>query len=332
MQRRFLDYLIISFKGIAMGAADAVPGVSGGTIAFISGIYEELITSISNINLSLLTTFKTKGFAAFWKQANGNFLLALLTGIIVSFVSFMRLAKYLLEAHPILIWSFFFGLIIASIYFVGKQITKWNISTIVSIIIGALVAYYVTTLPSMAASNNSLFLGLAGAIAICAMILPGISGSFILVILGAYKILSDALHDFDLKKIAIFGIGAVIGLLSFSRVLKWLFKNYHNATLALLTGFIIGSLNKVWPWKRTVSVMDENTGEIVPYTFGTLSVDQNTSEQFDHLKTVMEESIMAMQYSEINEYIDPQVWPAAGLMVIGFLTIIILEKIGAKPE
>ena len=174
MQRRFLDYLIILFKGIAMGAADAVPGVSGGTIAFISGIYEELITSISNINLSLLTTFKTKGFAAFWKQANGNFLLALLTGIIVSFVSFMRLAKYLLEAHPILIWSFFFGLIIASIYFVGKQITKWNISTIVSIIIGALVAYYVTTLPSMAASNNSLFLGLAGAIAICAMILPGL--------------------------------------------------------------------------------------------------------------------------------------------------------------
>ena len=132
MQRRFIDYFIISLKGVAMGAADAVPGVSGGTIAFISGIYEELISSISNINISLFKTLKNKGLAAFWKQANGNFLLALLTGIIISFASFMRLAKYLLEHHPILIWSFFFGLIIASIYYVGKQITKWNTSISVS--------------------------------------------------------------------------------------------------------------------------------------------------------------------------------------------------------
>ena len=200
MQRRFLDYFILSLKGIAMGAADAVPGVSGGTIAFISGIYEELITTISNVNLSLITTLRKEGFKAFWTQLNGNFLAALLTGIVISFVSFMRLAKYLIENHPILIWSFFFGLIVASIFFVGKQIQKWNLAVIISLIAGALIAYYITTLPSMANNDNPLFLFFAGAIAICAMILPGISGSFILVILGAYKTLSDALHDFDIKK------------------------------------------------------------------------------------------------------------------------------------
>jgi len=204
MQRRLSDYLIIALKGVAMGAADAVPGVSGGTIAFISGIYEELITTISTINISLFKTLKNQGLKAFWKQANGSFVLALLTGIIISFISFMRLAKYLIEYHPVLIWSFFFGLIVVSIYFVGKQITKWNISTYIALIIGAGLAYYITSLPALAANSNPFYLLFAGAIAICAMILPGISGSFILVILGAYKTLSDAFHDFDLKRIGLF--------------------------------------------------------------------------------------------------------------------------------
>lgn len=306
MQRRFLDYLIISLKGVAMGAADAVPGVSGGTIAFISGIYEELISSISNINISLFKTLKNKGFSAFWTQANGNFLLALLTGIVISFVSFMRLAKYLLEHHPILIWSFFFGLIIASIYYVGKQITKWNISTYISLIVGGFLAYYITTLPSLGNTDSDLFLCLAGAIAICAMILPGISGSFILVILGAYKTLSDALHDFDVKKIAIFAIGAFIGLLSFSRLLKWLFKNYHNITLALLTGFIIGSLNKVWPWKKVLSTRLNSNGEEVPF---------------------LEKSISPFSFEG-----EHQLGFAITLMITGFLTILILEKLGSKSK
>ena len=265
MQRHFKDYLIISLKGIAMGAADAVPGVSGGTIAFISGIYEELIATISNINLKLLKTFKNEGLSAFWKQLNGNFLLALLTGILISFVSFMRLAKYLIENKPILIWSFFFGLIIASIIYVAKQIKVWRPVTFIMLIIGAFLAYYITTLPSLGSSTNAYFLFIAGAIAICAMILPGISGSFILVILGAYKTLSDAFHDFDVKKITLFASGALVGLLSFSHILKWLFKNYENTTLALLTGFIFGSLNKIWPWKETVSVL-MNIQEI-PFPF-----------------------------------------------------------------
>jgi len=331
MQRQFKDYLLLSLKGVAMGAADAVPGVSGGTIALISEIYEELITTIGSINLSLFKTFKNQGFKAFWQQLNGNFLLALLTGIALSFVLFMRLAKYLLEQHPVLIWSFFFGLIIASIYFVGKQIKKWTVLNFIFLIIGAIVAFYISTLPSMGANTSPYFLFLAGALAICAMILPGISGSFILVILGAYKTLSDALHDFEVKKILIFMTGAVIGLLSFSKVLKWLFKNYHNPTLALLTGFIIGSLNKVWPWKKTVSVFNDTTGKVEQFSsisnLGTLSLFQQKTNDFETYKTVVDESISPLAYVG-NSHL---VW-AIVLMLIGFFTIFILEKVGAKKE
>ncbi|MCL8006431.1 DUF368 domain-containing protein [Gelidibacter japonicus] len=336
MQRRLSDYLFISLKGVAMGAADAVPGVSGGTIAFISGIYEELITTISGVNLSLLTTLGKSGFSAFWKQLNGNFLVALLTGILISFVSFMRLAKYLIEEHPILIWSFFFGLIVASIFFVGKQIKTWNLGTIVSLILGTLAAYYITTLSSMANNDSTLFLFFAGAIAICAMILPGISGSFILVILGAYKTLSDALHDFDFKRIAIFAVGALIGLLSFSRVLKWLFKHYKNTTLAVLTGFIFGSLNKIWPWKETLTVLEKSTGQIIPVSqitdYGTIEVYQRQINDFESFKMVSEKSVLPFHYSEINNMIDPQIGLAVGLIVVGFLTIFILERIGTKTS
>jgi len=306
MQRRLIDYLIISLKGMAMGAADAVPGVSGGTIAFISGIYEELINTISGVNLSLITTLRKEGFFTFWKQLNGNFILALLSGIIISFVSFMRLAKYLLENHPILIWSFFFGLIIASIYFVGKQITKWHLATFVGIIVGAVIAYFITTIPASSVNESSYFLFFAGALAICAMILPGISGSFILVILGAYKTLSDAIHDFDFKKLALFVGGAIVGLLSFSHVLKWLFKKYHNLTLALLTGFIIGSLNKVWPWKKVLTWRENTEGLQVPF---------------------LEESVSPFAFDGDNKIV-----LAISFMVIGFLTIFLLEKLGSKAN
>lgn len=306
MQRRIKDYAVISLKGLAMGAADAIPGVSGGTIAFISGIYEELVSTISNVNASLFKTLFNKGFVAFWSQANGNFVLALLSGIIISYVSFMKLAKYLLESHPILIWSFFFGLIIASIYFVGKQITKWNLAAIIAFIIGAGIAFYITMLPAFSTNNSPYFLFVAGAIAICAMILPGISGSFILIILGAYKTLSDAIHDIDIKKIAIFVAGAIIGLLSFSHVLKWLFKHYHNITLALLTGFILGSLNKVWPWKKTLTWHTDSKGIMSP-------VLQESVSPF----SFQGESMLAFAFL---------------LMIFGFLTIFILEKVGSKKQ
>jgi putative membrane protein len=310
MQRNLFDYFIISLKGMAMGAADAVPGVSGGTIAFISGVYEELITSISQINFSLIKTFKNKGFKALWQQANGNFLLSLIIGIFISFVSFMKLAKHLLETEPILIWSFFFGLVLASILHVAKQIEKWNFLSFTLAITAAFLAYYITTLPSLANNDNPIFLFLSAAIAICAMILPGISGAFILVLLGAYKTLSTAFDELNFKNIIIFILGAIIGLLSFSKLLKWLFSNHKNSTLAVLTGFIIGSLNKIWPWKETLSFRINSKGIEVP---------------------VIQESILPEKYTTLYQ-IDAQVQFAIVLMIIGFFSIILLEKIGSSSK
>lgn len=308
MQRKLFEYFIIALKGMAMGAADAVPGVSGGTIAFISGIYEELISSINQINLSLLKILKNEGIKGVWKQINGNFLTALFAGILISFVSFMRLAKYLLENHPILIWAFFFGLVIASIVFIASQIKHWNLKIIIALIIGSVIAYLITTLPALGNNESNLFLFIAAAIAICAMILPGISGSFILVLLGAYHTLSSAIHDFDFKKIIIFCSGALIGLLSFSKVLKWLFSNFKNTTLAILTGFIIGSLPVIWPWKEVLTTRVGSKGNIIP---------------------ILQQPISPNMYAHINNT-DPQLIYAIGLMLTGFLTIIILEKIGSK--
>lgn len=306
MQRSLVDYLKISLKGMAMGAADVVPGVSGGTIAFISGIYEELITTISGVNLGLLSTWKSDGFKAMWKELNGNFILALFAGILVSVFSVMRLANYLLENHPVLIWSFFFGLVIASIWFVGKQIPKWNWEIFAALLAGAAVAFYIVSLPPLSASNSYLFLFFAGAIAVCAMILPGISGAFILVLLGAYKSITEAAHDFDLKTIGIVGVGAVFGLLTFSKILKWLFVHYSSITLAVLTGFIAGSLNKIWPWKETLETAMYGDKEVV----------------------LKEASVLPWNFDG-----DPQTVWSVVLILAGFFLILGLEILaGNKPE
>ena len=266
MSRNIKDYLVIGLKGMAMGAADVVPGVSGGTIAFISGIYEELLGSISNVNLGLFKTLKKEGLKAAWTQLNGNFLASLFLGIFVSIISLAKAIKYLLENEPVLLWSFFFGLVLASIIYIAKQIKKWNVLSFVVLILGAFLAYYITTLNPLVSENSSpIFMFIAGAIAICAMILPGISGSFILVLLGAYKPVLNALNNKDFKTILIFMAGAVVGLLTFSRVLKWLFKYYKDLTLAALTGFIIGSLNKIWPWKETLTWRTNSHGVEVPF-------------------------------------------------------------------
>ncbi|MDH3321901.1 MAG: DUF368 domain-containing protein [Flavobacteriaceae bacterium] len=253
MKRRLKDYFIISLKGVAMGAADVVPGVSGGTIAFISGIYEELIASINKVNLKTFGILKNEGLNAMWKSVNGNFLLSLLIGIGLSVVSLAKIIRHLLETQPILIWSFFFGLVLASIFYVGKQITKWSLINIIFMIVGAVTAFYITTLTPQTSEVSYPYVFLSGALAICAMILPGISGSYILLLLGMYKPVLDAIHEKDIKILGVLMLGAVIGLLSFSRLLKWLFDHYENLTLATLTGFIIGSLNKIWPWKEVIS-------------------------------------------------------------------------------
>ena len=290
-----------------MGAADVVPGVSGGTIAFISGIYEELLNSISNINLTLFKTLKKEGVKAAWQQLNGNFLASLFVGVFISIISLAKVISWMLISHPILLWSFFFGLVLASIIYIAKQITKWNIITVVLAILGAVLAYYITTLNPMISENSStLFMFFAGAIAICAMILPGISGSFILVLLGAYKPVLEAVNNRNITTIAAIGAGAIIGLLSFSRILKYLFKNYKNYTLAVLTGFIIGSLNKIWPWKKVLTFRTNSHGEKVPFN---------------------ELSISPFSYEG-----DSQIIYASALIIIGFVLILILEKIAVKQQ
>ena len=247
--RSLLDYFVLLLKGMAMGAADVVPGVSGGTIAFISGIYEELLETINSVNFGVLKTLKNNGIKTAWKSINGNFIVTLFLGIGISIASLAKLISYLLEAHPILIWSFFFGLVLASIVYVGKQVRSWNAGAMVSLIIGTGVAFWITILPPLSSSNELWFIFVSGMIAICAMILPGISGSFILLLMGSYQTVLEAVKDKNLLTIGVFIFGAVIGLLSFSRVLKWMFSKYHDFTIAILTGFLIGSLNKLWPWK-----------------------------------------------------------------------------------
>lgn len=307
MVRKLQDYFVIGLKGMAMGAADVVPGVSGGTIAFISGIYEELLSTISNVNLSLLKTLKTSGIKAAWKQLNGSFLTALFLGIFVSIVSLAKVIKHLLESQPILLWSFFFGLVLASIIYIAKQITDWNFKAFLVLIIGAVLAYFITTLnPLVSENSSSLFVFLAGAIAICAMILPGISGSFILVLLGAYKPVLEAINNRDFKTILVFMAGAIVGLLAFSRVLKWLFKNHKNLTLAVLTGFIIGSLNKIWPWKETLTWRINSRGVEVPFN---------------------QQSISPFSFDE-----DPQLIMAIVFAVLGFVLILGMEKLAIKKQ
>ena len=305
MKRNIKEYFIIGLKGVAMGAADVVPGVSGGTIAFISGIYDELIDSINSFDLSKIKMLKSEGIVATFKAVNGAFLMSLLLGIGLSVLSLARLFKYLIENKPIFIWAFFFGLVLASIVFIAKQIEKWSILAVVLLVIGTGLAYYISIVPAMGSSNNSpLFLMLAGALAICAMILPGISGAFILLLLGAYKPALDAIHNYDFKKIAFLGIGAVIGLLSFAKVLKWLFNHYRNATLALLTGFVIGSLNKIWPWKEVLK-----------------------SEMINGKLKILQEKNISPFTVENNH-----LFAAIGLAIMGFLVILILEKVGKHQK
>ena len=304
--RKFIDYFIITLKGMAMGAADVVPGVSGGTIAFISGIYEELLDSINAFNFSLFTILKEQGFKEVWQKINGSFLVSLVLGIFISVLSLAKSLSWLLENKPILLWSFFFGLVLASIWFVGKQIDKWKIQTLISLLIGVVIAYFITQLqPVIGANPSPYYIVLSGALAISAMILPGISGSFILVLLGVYHIVLTAVHQRDLYIIALFGTGAIVGLLSFSRILKYVFVHYRNITLAALTGFIIGALGKIWPWKEVVETVMIGEKEW----------------------TLKEHNISPFQYQGDNFLL----W-AIVLATLGFLLILVLEKWGNQKK
>lgn len=299
MERSLKDYALVALKGVGMGAADVVPGVSGGTIAFIVGIYDELIDSIKSINGASLKMFFTGKWATFWKMINGNFLVSLVLGIAISVFSLAKVITWLLTDHPIMVWSFFFGLVLASTWFVGKDIKEWNKKTIPSFIIGVAVAYYITVATPAETPTNLFFIFLCGAIAICAMILPGISGSFILVLLGKYFYIMEAVKTFDIVILLVFLAGACIGITSFSRILSYALKHFRNITLAVLTGFMLGSLNKVWPWKETLKTFTDSHGVVKP---------------------LVESNILPNQH----------ILEAVVLMVVGFFLVYFLEKLSAR--
>lgn len=292
--------VFLFLKGMAMGAADVVPGVSGGTIAFITGIYSELIDSLKSINAEALRKLFKEGIPAAWQHINGNFLVVLFTGIIFSVVSLAKGITYLLENHPVLVWAFFFGLIVASAILIGTHIKKWSWDRIVGMLLGIAVAYYITVASPAETSEAYWFIFLSGALAICAMILPGISGSFILLLLGKYRFILESLSEFKVGVILTFILGCVFGLLSFARLLSWMFHHARELTIAILTGFMIGSLNKVWPWKVTLETTVDRHGEIVP---------------------LVQKSVLPNAFPG-----DPQTWWAIGVALAGFLVIWILEK------
>ena len=299
MKRGIKDYGMLMLKGIAMGASDVVPGLSGGTVAFIVGIYEELINSIKSINPTNLKLLFSLRIAEFWKAINANFLLALVSGIAISIFSLAKLITYLLENEPVLVWAFFFGLVLSSTYFVAKTITQWDWKTYLFFVIGTVGAYFITVATPTETPNNLFFIFLCGAIAICAMILPGISGSFILVLLGKYFYIMSAVKSLDIVVMLVFICGAFIGITSFSNVLSFLLRRFHNTTIATLAGFMLGSLNKVWPWKETVETYVDSHG---------------------HIKPLVEENILP----------NTLLWEGIGLMLFGFILVYVLEKISQK--
>ena len=260
----FSRYIVLALKGCAMGMADVVPGVSGGTIAFISGIYEELLDSIRSVNATALKLLLKLRLGEFWRHVNGSFLLPVLLGIAIAIFSLARLMTYLLVNHPIGIWSFFFGLIVASALLVAKQIGRWDWRTVLAFVVGAVAAWWITVATPAETPNDWWFVMLSGAIAICAMILPGISGAFILLLLGKYQYIMHAVGEFNIPVIVVFVSGAAAGIISFSHLLSWLLKHWHDVTVSVLMGFMVGSLNKVWPWKETVETYLDSHGVAQP--------------------------------------------------------------------
>lgn len=302
--RNIKGNILLFLKGIGMGAADVVPGVSGGTIAFITGIYEELLESIKSIDkeaFTLLSKFKIKDF---WKKINGNFLIVLFSGIFTSLISLAKIIKFLLANYPIQLWSFFFGLVIISSILVAKEIKQWNAKTMVALLIGTAIAYFVVEITPTQTPEGLWFIFISGAIAVCAMILPGISGSFIVLLLGKYEYLVTALEEMNILVLLTFGIGCVVGLLSFSRLLSWLLKKFHFIMIAFLSGFMIGSLNKIWPWKETLETYVDHHGVVKP---------------------LIENNILPTKYQLLGN--DPFILQAILFGALGIGIVVLLEKV-----
>ncbi|MBP8236134.1 MAG: DUF368 domain-containing protein [Pseudomonas sp.] len=300
-------YFLLYAKGIAMGAADVVPGVSGGTIAFVSGIYDELLRSIASVPIALGLLLRGRIVEA-WKAANATFLLVLLLGIMTSVLSLARLITYLLAEQPIPVWSFFFGLILVSTHLVVREIQRWNSTRVVSLLLGVAFAYWITVAAPLQWGHDPLSLFLAGAIAICAMILPGISGSFLLVLMGLYSFVLGAVKSLDITVLLIFASGCLVGIVSFAGFLRWLLARWRDLTLAFLTGLMVGSLNKIWPWKETLSWRTDSHGAQVP---------------------VLQNNLWPERFAEVSGQ-DPQVLLAIVLAVAGIVLVLGLEWLASR--
>jgi putative membrane protein len=309
---KMADKFVLALKGAAMGIAEVIPGVSGGTIAFITGIYETLIDTIKAIlGVDVINALRKEGLAAAWEKANGTFVVFLLGGMVFGVVVGVFGVTYLLENYPELLWAFFFGLIVASAVYIGVQVRKWGIPQLVGMVGGTVLAYWITIATPAEGIQAYWFIFISGAIAISALILPGISGSFILLLLGMYKFIiptvKDALKTLNpesLIVLGVFGLGCLVGLATFSRVLSWTFKHHYNTTMAVLTGFMIGSLNKIWPWRNVLETRINSKGEEVPF---------------------LEESVLPGAYNG-----DPQVFGVIVLMIVGLAAVFLLDRISKR--
>ena len=304
------EYITLFFKGMAMGGADVVPGVSGGTIAFITGIYETLLESIASVNAEALQLLIKGRVKDFWQHINGNFLVTLFAGIFVSILTLAQLLGYLLVSYPIQLWSFFFGLIIIAAYLVAKEIGTRSAGVFVAAAVGIAIAYYITLATPAETPTSLWFVFLSGAVAICAMILPGISGSFILLILGKYEFILEAVNERNLAVIAVFGLGCVVGILTFARIISWLLDRYHDVAVALLAGFMIGSLGKIWPWKEVVLTRMNSDGEAVPF------VTRN---------------VLPAQFEQLTGQ-DALLGQAILFMFVGFLLVLGIERFASYQQ
>ncbi|MFH1932282.1 MAG: DUF368 domain-containing protein [Pseudomonadota bacterium] len=300
--RTFPDYIVLGVKGFCMGASDVVPGVSGGTMAFILGIYEELIDAIKSFDLKSLQFLVTLKFRPLLDRISWQFLMAVGIGIFTAIFTLSRLLSWLLQNRPIFIWSFFLGLILASVLSVSRRVEAWRVLTWLCLVGGTLGSYFLVGLVPVATPNDYWFLFLCGAVAICAMILPGISGSYILVLLGKYQYVLDAVNHRDFLVLGLVAAGACVGIIAFSRILGWLLKNYHDLMVATLTGLMIGSLRKVWPWKETLESVVDLHGQMVP---------------------LVQSNILPGQWNG-------EVLAALSLMVAGLLAVLFLDRLGNR--
>jgi putative membrane protein len=294
----------VFLRGMLMGAADIVPGVSGGTIAFITGIYDRLLGSIRAFDLAFAGHLFRLDISAAWRHVNGGFLLALLLGIGTSIFSLARLISWVLENHPVPLWAFFFGLILASATVLLRQVEHWSGSRLLCLLAGIAIAGFIALSPVMNLDVGLAGVFLSGFLAICAMILPGISGSFILVLLGMYATVLTAVKSLDLLFLLIFAAGAAAGLLCFSRLLYWLLHRYHQATMALLTGFLFGSLAIVWPWKRVLAWVEGSHGQLKP------------SQQVP---------VSPAEFASLTGQ-DPLLWWCLALMILGFALVWLIDS------